>query len=263
MIGGLPRSERQMLTIERMTYRSHRLLFAGAWFLFAASAATAQVAVTMSDSSLMAPNEVVLYTHVQLKSTDFVEPLVCALKRVLVAPVTVQNLDLPLGSELRASPSQYDVSKIAGRFSQATASDGASRTFKYLLVPYDMKDAQFRFVFATSFGDATTVHHVGVVSMARIEVNDPQLSRRLRAEIAALRAYKLILKSIARLSGFPDAQRCILAFPRTLDELDRKSSEFCAQDHAVLVAAGILKSEESAGCVYVSEGRRHDLRVTR
>jgi predicted Zn-dependent protease len=239
--------------IENVRSGSNPLLFAGAWLFLAASAAPAQVAATISDGRLMAPNEIVLYVHAQLKSTDFVEPLLCALKRVLVAPVTVQDLNLPLTSELRASPSQFDVAKIADRFSQATASDGGLRTFKYLLVPFDMKDAQFRFVFATSFGNAATSYHVGVVSMARLEASDSQLSRHQRAEIAALRAYKLILKSIARLSGFPDTQRCILAFPKTLDELDRKSSAFCAQDHAALVAAEILKSEESAGCIYVSQ----------
>jgi predicted Zn-dependent protease len=123
--------------------------------------------------------------------------------------------------------------------------------FKYLLVPVDVKDSQFRLVFSTSFGNSTTSFHAGVVSTARLETNDPSLSRRERAQVLALR--KLIRKSIARVAGFPDAQRCILAFPRTRDERDRKSCEFCPQDREVLVSARILKAQESAGCAYVAQ----------
>jgi predicted Zn-dependent protease len=194
----------------------------------------------------LAADEVLLYMHKELKNTDFVEPLVCALRRVLVAPVDVQSLDIPFGAEFLASPGQLDVGKIADRFMRVTASDrGASRTFKYLLLPHDIKDAQFRFVFASSFGGATTPDRVGVVSTARLDVAAPELSRRQRAEITAFRVYKLILKSVARLAGYPDLQRCILAFPKNIDELDRKASEFCPPDRAALVAAGILKAEAS------------------
>lgn len=230
-----------------------RFLFAAAWLLAGASAASAQGAPGKSEGPLLAPAEILLYAHKALQNTDFIEPLTCALKRVLVAPVDVQSLDLPLGLDLLATPSQFDVGKIADRFKRATATDGGSRTFKYFLLPYDMKDAQFHYVFATSFGNAATPDHVGVVSTARLEVTAVGGTRRQRAEITALRAYKLILKSVARLAGYPDLQRCILAFPRNLDDLDRKASEFCAPDRDALVAAGILKAQESAGCVYVSE----------
>jgi predicted Zn-dependent protease len=236
-----------------MWCRNVRLLFAGAWFLAGATAAPAQSIPGKSPGTLLAPDEVLLYAHKGLRNTDFVEPLVCALKRVLVAPVEVQSLDIPVGPDLIAAPGQLDVGKVADRFKQATASDGGSRTFKYLVLQHDIKDTQFRFVFATSFGNATTPDHIGVVSTARLDVTAPGVSRRQRAEITALRAYKLILKSVARLAGYPDLQRCILAFPRNIDELDRKASEFCAPDRDALVAAGILKAEVSAGCVYVSE----------
>jgi predicted Zn-dependent protease len=230
-----------------------RSLFAVVGLLAGGSAALAQNDSGKSTGTLLAPDAVLLYAHKELKSTDFIEPLVCALRRVLVAPVEVQSAEVPLGPDSLAGPGQFDVGKVADRFKQATAADAGARTFKYLLLPHDIKDAQFRFVFATSFGSAKTADHVGVVSTARLDVPAPDLSRRQRAEITALRAYKLILKSIARLAGYPDLQRCILAFPRNIDELDRKASEFCAPDRAALVAAGILKAEESAGCVYVSE----------
>jgi predicted Zn-dependent protease len=89
--------------------------------------------------------------------------------------------------------------------------------------------------------------------MARLEVNDPTVARSERAQIAAFRAYKLILKSVALLAGLPNTGGCILAFPRTLEELDQKPSEFCPADREALVAAKVLKAEESSGCIYVSE----------
>jgi len=63
----------------------------------------------------------------------------------------------------------------------------------------------------------------------------------------------LILKSIARLAGLTSSNGCILAFPRSLDELDAKSSEFCSDDHALLVDSGLLKAEESGGCALISQ----------
>jgi predicted Zn-dependent protease len=180
--------------------------------------------------------------------------LVCALRRVLVAPVNAADIRLPLGSNLLASPTQFDVGKIAARVA-ATAAEGGARTFKYLLHPYDMKDGQFRYVFATSYANAAAPYHVGIVSMARLDATDPEIPRARRAEIGATRAYKLILKSIALLAGLPNTGGCLLAFPRTLEELDRKPAEFCPAEREALVAAKILKAEESAGCVYVSERR--------
>jgi len=242
-----------------MRIRFYQLLFAGTLLLTCTIIPTTKVALGQSGINLVAPDEVSLYLHAELKNTDFVEPLVCSLKRVLVAPVETHTLNLSLSPEMLASPGQFDVAKIANKFRQATASLGNSYTFNYFLIPYDMKDKQFRFVFATGFGNASTPYHLGIVSMARLESRDPELSRRERAEVTALRAYKLVIKSIARIAGLPDFQRCVLAFPRNLDELDRKSAEFCPQDRAALVEARILKSEESAGCVYVSE--QHNWRI--
>ena len=66
-----------------------------------------------------------------------------------------------------------------------------------------------------------------------------------------------MLKSIARLAGLASPDRCILVFPRSLDELDRKSAEFCPEDHDALVAAGILKGNEAdtGDCIAISDRR--------
>jgi len=211
-----------------------------------------------SGLNLVSPAQVILYLHPSLKNTDFVEPLICALKRVLVAPVDMQSLNLSLGPELLAAPNQFDVAKVADKFIRATATVSGPNDFNFFLIPYDMKGGTYRYLFAAGFGNASTPDHAGVVSMARLEFDDPALSRRQRAEVTALRAYKLIIKSVARIAGFPDVQRCVLTFPRSLDELDSKSAEFCPPDRAVLVNARILKSEESAGCAYVAEGRTYE-----
>ncbi len=203
---------------------------------------------------LIAPAEVVLYIQSDLKRTDFVHPLVCALQRVLTAPVSVQALDLPLGPELLATPTQFEAAKVADRFIQRTAGEGNAPSFKYLLVPFDLKVEawNWRYAFSTSFGDETTSYHVGVVSTARITAGNLGPQFPWDREITATRAYKLILKSIARITGHRGTGACILTTPLSLEELDRKSSEFCPGDRAALVTAGVLKEKEEQngpGCM--------------
>jgi predicted Zn-dependent protease len=200
-------------------------------------------------AQIVPPQDIVLYIQADFKDTDFVEPLVCALRQVLTAGVDVKDIRLPLAPALLATPSQFDVSKVSNQFARATISDGGSQTYKYLLVPYDLKDKTYRYVFATTFLE----DHNGVVSLARLYATNATSSRHERAVLTALRAYKLILKSIARLAGLTSSSGCILAFPRNLDELDAKSSEFCREDRALLVDAGLLKAEESGGCAFISQ----------
>jgi predicted Zn-dependent protease len=118
-----------------------------------------------------------------------------------------------------------------------------------------MKDRRFRVVFATSYANTAPPYHAGVVSMARLDVDDGAHTPAERAEIAAGRAYKLILRSVALLAGLPDSGGCMLAFSSTLADLDGKSAEFCPADREALVAAKVLKAEEGAGCMYVGEVR--------
>jgi len=231
-----------------LKYGLCRLLFAAVWLVVGVSNAAAQT-VSKISSGLVAPDEIVLYIHSELKSTDFVEPLVCALRRVLIAPVSTQMLELPLESEMLATPTQFDVSKVADRFIRETATHGSSQTFKYLLVPFDLKSEPWRYVFSASFGNETTPYHIGVVSTARLDVGNPRQNHHQGAAITTLRTYKLILKSIARVAGLGKPEGCILAFPRSLDELDQKSSEFCPNDRALLVSAGILKPVETPDCI--------------
>ena len=82
----------------------YRLSLAGACILAWTPAMWVGLALGESGLNLVRPAQVMLYLHAGLKDTDFVEPLLCALKRVLVAPVEAQRLDLPLGPELLATP---------------------------------------------------------------------------------------------------------------------------------------------------------------
>jgi predicted Zn-dependent protease len=209
---------------------------------------------------LAGPSEVVLYIHSELRRTDFVERLECALRHILVAPVSTQDLRLALGKDLLASPTQLDVQKVANKFAQATARDGGPQTFKYLFVPFDLKDAEHRYVFATSFLSPQGSAHVGILSTARLDTRIPGYPDEQNGEQTAQRLYKIVLKSVARLSGLKSADSCVLVFPRNLDELDQKSMAFCPDDRTALVAAGILKPKEEvgAGCALMSrrEGRR-------
>jgi hypothetical protein len=91
---------------------ARRLLCAGALLFAGLSSASAQGAPKASGSGLVAPAEVVLYIHSDLERTDFIPPLVCALRRVLTAPVSTQSLKLPLGPELRATPKS--IGRLAG-----------------------------------------------------------------------------------------------------------------------------------------------------
>ena len=214
-------------------------------------------AAAQSSGTLVAPAEVVIFVPAALKSRDFIDPLVCALERVLVAPVYALNVGMTFSRDMLATSSQFDVIKVADRFRQATEQNGGSLSFKYLLLPYDLKAPSLRYVFATSFGNQSTHSRVGVVSTARLDVSDPTIEHHTGADITALRVYKLMLKSIARLAGLASPDRCILVFPRSLDELDRKSAEFCPEDHDALVAAGILKGNEAdtGDCIAISDRR--------
>jgi predicted Zn-dependent protease len=225
---------------------ARRLLYAGALLFIGLSSASAQSAPKASGGALTAPAEVVLYIHSDLKSTDFVAPLVCALQRALVAPVSTQTLALPLGAELLAAPGQFETSKVAKSFLRVAANDGTPPSFKYLLLPFDLTAETFPYVFSSSYNDTTGRYHVGIVSTFRLDPADPSQPHHDGFDTTARRVYKVMLKSIARLAGFRGSDTCVLGSRRDLEGLDEMSSEFCPESRDVLIAARILKSTQSA-----------------
>jgi predicted Zn-dependent protease len=185
----------------------------------------------------------VIYLHPTLKDADFVEGLACELGRVLVAPVRATTLDLPLTRDLLATPSQLDADKVVPLFARAT--DGEpGRRFRYLILPYDLKVSGLKYVFANTPIDGG---NAAVISVIRLMPTERGLSRKRVSDITGDRLYKLMLKSLAVLAGLRSGG-CVMAFPRSLPELDAKPAEFCPDDHAALVDAGVLKARPFGAC---------------
>lgn len=197
-----------------------------------------------AQAPLAAPQEVVLYVHADLEDDAFVDPLVCELSRVLVAPVRAQPIQLAIGADLMASASQLDVEKVAVRLLQATVHDDGKRTYRFLLVPYDLRGGPYRYVFGASFG---APYNNGVVSTARIAPDRNGLMGSQATQVTVGRAYKILVRYVAQLAGLRNSNGCVLAMPRGLEELDHKPATFCDGDQAALVDGGVLKPRPSGG----------------
>jgi predicted Zn-dependent protease len=197
---------------------------------------------------LSGPDEVVLYVHPDLKDARFIDPLVCALQRVLVAPVGVRDIDIRMGEDGRRP---IDVERVGESFRRTAAADGTPRTFKHLLVPFDLKARTYNYVFAARFGSQVEGYRTQVVSTARLQFKDPKRSEAERAEVTAQRVYKIVLRGVIHHAG-SWSQGCVLSFPNSLEELDRKSPAVCEVDRPAFVRAGILKEVESDECQAVA-----------
>ena len=204
-------------------------------------------------SRLTAPEEVVLYVRSDIGSANFIEPLVCALRHTLVAPVSTRKLDLPLGSEVAVTPDALDADKVAGRFAQATADQGSKRTFKYFLLGEDLTLGR-QGVYGIILGNELWPDPGGILSTARIEEASSGFPRVPSAEVTAQRAYKLILRMISRSAGYTNPKGCVLAFHNgNTAEIDATSSAFCNWDRAVLVAARIVRTDAGADCPHAAQ----------
>jgi predicted Zn-dependent protease len=193
--------------------------------------------------TLIAPDEMVISVHTDLKDGDFVEGLVCELGRVLVAPVRSEKSDLPLYRTYLATKTQLDPRKIVGPFRNAVSGQDG-RIFRFLLLPHDLKVAELNYVFSETY---MAPQFAAVMSTIRLMPRTPGLGRKRVSDVTGDRLYKLMLKAVARMAGLR-GDGCVLAFPRNLDEFDRKSAEFCPEDRAALVAAGVLKDKPYGAC---------------
>ncbi len=204
------------------------------------AAILALLAGPVSAQNLVPPDEIVIYVHKDLprQDADFVEGLVCELSRVVVAPVRATRSELPLTRSDLATPTQLDANKVRLSFARTTTGEG--RAFRYLILP-----------FSNTVLDGETAT---VMSTIRLVPREPGLSRKRVADVTADRIYKLMLKSVALLSGLR-TNSCIMAFPRSLPELDAKSDEFCPDDKAALIAAGVLKARPVGACNIVAMAR--------
>jgi predicted Zn-dependent protease len=207
--------------------------------------------------TLTAPSEVVLYIHSEMKRTEFVDRLECALRHVLVARVSTQQLSLALGDDLRASPTQFDTRKVVRVFARATANQSGPRTFNYLFLPFDLKQGTLPFVYESSFKSTQVPVYLGLMSTARLDTLNPNYPEEQNSSQTAYRLYKLMMGSLTKLAGFKSSNSCVLGRLRNLAELDRQSTEFCPDDRAALVDAGILKPEQDVGTACALISLRH------
>lgn len=225
-----------------------RFVFLGLFFVgfFASSAGWSQTA--SGGAVLVPPRAVVLYVHADLKDDAFVDPLICELRRVLVAPVRARSLTLPIGPEIMASATQVDLLKLVPRIVEATKEDGGPELLRFLLTPHDLS-AENKSMFGFTMGRP---YNSGAVSTARLAPAG-STAREDATRLTMERTYKVILRQIARRSGYRMSDGCVLANPLNLGALDAKTSEFCADDRVALVRAGLLKARPSGGCGPVAQ----------
>lgn len=211
-----------------------------------------------AQSSPVIPREVVLYVQDDLPETGFVDPLVCALERVLTVPIRVETSRVPIGQDLLLRGRQYDVAAIAHRFSQAEAAKGPP-AFRHLIVRQDVVARGYNFLFAHRFGDGPVPERVQVASTARLREGLDGRTGSERADALAARLYKIILRGVVHGAGYP-GQGCVLADANNYAEFNSKTLRICPEDKEHLVRAGLVRRREKAECapaVASGAGRRN------
>lgn len=197
------------------------------------------------------PGEIVIHVSSDVRNTEFVDPPACELSKVVQAPVRARKIDIALTKDLLESGRQYSPRKIAARFRAQT--DGESELpnpFRYLIVDHDLMVPELRYLFAETYQPP-----MSVISVSRLApIVEPHGAGRAAIETIMPRVYKLMLKSVAFMSGLRSSG-CVMSFPDNLSELDAKPSEYCADDRAALVAAKVIKETPSAVCGNVESSR--------
>jgi predicted Zn-dependent protease len=192
---------------------------------------------------LVPPDEIVIHVNSDVRSTEFVEPLVCELAKVVQAPVRATKIELALTDDLLESRTQFSPRKIVRKFAAATASESEqARPFRYLILDHDLKVPELNYVFAETYTPP-----ISVISVRRLAPNVEPWVVKKAAEITLHRVYKLMLKSVAVMAGLQSGG-CVMMFPRSLPDLDAKPSEYCPNDRAALVASRVIKETPSATC---------------
>jgi predicted Zn-dependent protease len=195
------------------------------------------------------PREIVLYVHENMPRTDFVEPLVCALERAVVARVRAEKFGMPIDRGLLGSPTELSSEQVLGRLHQQTGAYAG--TVVFLLLPYPIL-SQGRPVFGANYG---APYNKGVVSVPSLALGPPGLSSAEATDLVVRRTYKVLLRYVGQIGGLWRRNECVMMMPHGLDELDGKPSEFCDDDRATLVTAGVLKEMPSATCSNVISSR--------
>lgn len=189
---------------------------------------------------LLQPAAVVIHVHDEITDQRFVPLLVARLARTLAPAIrtSAAKIDLaPFRLWIGAIDAHALLDAFAGRFDWQR--DPAA--IQIVIIDDDIRLKPSRFSFAASAGDAGTPFHLSIVSLARLQRLAGDGRRDSNPDRTAERAFKLIAKNVARLSGYGGSTLCLFAFPRSLAELDATPESFCEPDLAALVAAGIAR----------------------
>lgn len=191
------------------------------------------------------PREVVLYVQSDLPDSGFVDPLVCALERVLTVPITVKTSNFPIGPNLILRGRQYDVEAIASHFSSDMRV--GEPAFRHLIVSQDVNARGYNFLFASRYGDGPVPERIQVASTARLRDGLTGKSKSQSADALAARLYKIILRGVIHGAGY-GGQGCVLASTNSYLEFNTKMLDLCPDDRANLVAVGLVRETERAEC---------------
>lgn len=202
--------------------------------------------------SAAVPKELVLYAHQDLEADELVQQLACQLSAVLVAPVRVRPIELPIDLSLVASGNQLDAERVIRRLYTTIANQRQFGTdsFVLLLVPYYLYNKHP--TFGTTFG---APYNMGVVSIGSVMSPGADLAVAEVRKVVTSRAFKVSFRYVAHMAGLWERNGCVLEFPYGLAGIDRKPAELCPDDHATLVAAGVVKATPSGACDVIAMAR--------
>lgn len=191
-------------------------------------------------AALMRPRAVVLHVHAGIADQRFVPILGQQLQKGLAVPVHTLATDFDLTS-LRPAIGKIDAAQLVESVIRNVDWTRHAQTVQVLVIGDDMRLPPANYNFAVSNGTPATPHHVVVVSLARLQEHEIIGGADAHPDRTAERAAKMILKNVARVSGYAHSDRCVFAFPRNIDELDAIPAGYCEPDLAALIAAGIAR----------------------
>jgi len=189
---------------------------------------------------IIPPSEIVIHAPRVIVGLDFVPLLDQALVRALQPSIRIVPTNFDYGSlRPRSGPTQAD--GLLPAFAASLQGPAVANAMHVLLLTDDIQLPPARFNFSISQGSADGRLRIMVVSLARLMAWDLRRNVDPNPRATAARVARLIIKNTARLSGLSDSNRCVMAFPASLTELDAMPESYCEPDLSRLVAAGVAR----------------------
>ncbi len=190
---------------------------------------------------MMRPTTIVVHLHKSLADTRFVTHLESRLRERLQPAVEVLQSDFDYQPAARWEV--LDGRRVIEQVGASIHWPSAERKVHVFVLPDDMRLPPARFNFAVSLGTPETPFHIVVISLARLQ-SFPWFGDRLdrNPRLTAERVLKMLMKNVAKVSGFTGSTLCVFGFPRSVGELDAMPAGYCQPDLTTLVAAGIARA---------------------